>query len=172
MILEQLIESRRDGRHTVTLCTLWPEGRARSIRQKTLVTLQWQDLQYVCILCNTKSSAMLQFCMVTCCGVSFVYTESDISVWSYRGWLICDMRPPVWEGWVGGVGWREGAWAWACTGCTAVLVFVTRRRAAVESGPELLRVVGSRALLPRGQQWVETGSGRILLLLLCYLSFI
>lgn len=32
------------------------------------------------------------------------------------------------------------------------LFFVTRRRAAVESGPELLRVVGSRALLPRGQQ--------------------
>lgn len=36
--------------------------------------------------------------------------------------------------------------------CTVVLVFVTRRRAAVESGPELSCGGGSRELLSRGQQ--------------------
>ncbi len=40
----------------------------------------------------------------------------------------------------------------ACSEHTAVLVFVTSWRAAVESGPELLCGGGSRELLPRGQQ--------------------
>lgn len=62
---------------------------------------------------------------------------------------------------------REGEGRWvACSVCTAVLVFVTSRHAAVESGPELSRGGGSRELLPRGQQWGGGSSGQIFLLLL------
>lgn len=52
-----------------------------------------------------------------------------------------------------GQGGRKGEGAVACRVCNAVLVCVTSRCAAVESGPEFSCGGGSRGLLSRGQQW-------------------
>lgn len=88
-------------------------------------------------------------------------------VWSHVGWLVYAMWPPGWKQGLKNKVRVGGRWGrMACSDCTAVLVFVTRRRAAVESGPELSRGGGSRELLPRGQQWAGASSGQILLLLL------
>lgn len=132
----------------------------------------------------SDSVAMLQFTGV--CHLSTVRAELAylclwqpfLGVWSHMGWLSLarwGMWLPVWKQGVGeqGQGGWEGGWGKvACSDCTAVLVFVTSRRAAVESGPELTRGGGSRELSPRGQQWGGGSSGQIFLLLLLLSLFL
>lgn len=124
---------------------------------------------------------MLQYCMLTdsdFTGVIFVYNKSwmslHVSVTAPSGCLIthglaqlCHVTSGVKSG---TLGTRSGGWGrergCRASDCTAELVFITSRCAAVESGPELTLGGGSRELLPRGQQWGGGSSGQIFLLLL------
>lgn len=104
-----------------------------------------------------------------------------LGVWTHMGWLSFAKWGTwlsVWKHRVGTrSGWEAGWGKVACSGCTAVLVFVTSRRAAVESGPEFSLGGGSRELFPRGQQWdggssVCCGAGHIFLTLLLLSLFL
>lgn len=124
---------------------------------------------------------MLQYCMLTdsdFTGVIFVYNKSwmslHVSVTAPSGCLIthglaqlCHVTSGVKSG---TLGTRSGGWGrergCRASDCTAELVFITSRCAAVESGPELTLGGGSRELLSRGQQWGGGSSGQIFLLLL------
>lgn len=122
---------------------------------------------HIHFLCYSDSFATVLYAMILYTdftAVSMMRAESAYlclrqpppGVWTHMGWLSfarCgDMTFSV-EHRVGnevkvGVRVREGGVQWL----PVVLVFVTSRRAAVESGPELSRGGGSRELFPRGQQ--------------------